>query len=183
MIEQTVSLAPDEKILTVVRRHWFPLAVQGVAYGFMFVVVVVGALSGALTLTTAAILPGDDAFGLALFTIGFFGLVLWVRFFAAWSDHYLDAWIISNRRIIDVEQHGFFSREVSSFPIDRVQDVTFEAVGFIATLLNFGNVRIQTASISEDFIMRMIPDPDGTKERVLDVVREVQDARREHYPQ
>jgi uncharacterized membrane protein YdbT with pleckstrin-like domain len=89
-----------------------------------------------------------------------------MHFFAMWSDHWLDMWIITNKRVIDIEQHGFFRREVSSFPLDRIQDVTYGMNGIIATWLKFGDVRIQTASISDTFIMREVPFPEEVKDAI-----------------
>jgi len=73
---------------------------------------------------------------------------------------------------VDIEQHGFFKREVSSFPLSKVQDVTYTVSGIIPTWLHFGDVRIQTASISEDFIMKQIPFPDLVRDRLEDLLQE-----------
>ena len=105
-----------------------------------------------------------------MYVLSFVALLLWVRFFTSWSDHWLDAWVITNRRIIDIEQIGFFRRQVSSFPIDRIQDVTYDVAGVLAMWLHFGNIRIQTASISEDLVMKQVPFPEDVKEHLMSVL-------------
>jgi len=168
---QAIALAEGEKIVVVIRRHWFSLAVEGVFDIFVFV-----CLIGAMLFLDTVMLVGENSqyaeavVPIGFFGLGFFGLLLWMHFFASWSDHWLDTWIITDRRFIDIEQKGFFVREVSSFPLDRIQDVTYTVAGIIPTWLHFGDVRIQTASISEDFIMRQVPFPQDVKEHLLTVL-------------
>jgi len=171
MITDTVPLQEGESILTVVRRHWFSLFVEGALNIFIFIIVIVSVV------VTDSVIVSEDTRGeftqfipIGFFAIGFVGLLLWMHFFATWSDHWLDAWIITTERVIDIEQHGFFRREVSSFPLTKIQDVTYTISGIIPTWLHFGDVRIQTASISEDFIMRQVPFPDLVKEHLVEVL-------------
>ncbi len=169
MLSALVPLHPDETILRTVRRHWFRVAVEAAGLGLVFLLTVLVVLAGevfALTLPDTLVSRGVAGV-LGVFVVATVGLFLWMKFFAVWSDHWLDVWIVTNRRIIDVEQKGFFIRQVSSFPLDRIQDVTYEVSGLIATWLNFGNVRIQTASISDDFIMRQVPHPNAVKDALM----------------
>lgn len=172
MNEKHLELRPDEHVITTVRRHWYRLAIEAGALVFIFIIVLV--VTGlAETLLLAVRTPDlslSKPLALGAFMIGLFGLLLWMRFFALWSDHWLDVWLVTDQRIIDIEQKGFFSREVSSFPLERIQDVTYEVHGLIATWLHFGDVRVQTASISNDFIMRQVPFPDLVKGSVMSVL-------------
>jgi hypothetical protein len=169
MIKDTVKLEDNEEIILIVRRHWFSLAIEAFTDLFIFL------------MTVLAVVAFDSVFlkhveigavSLSSFFLSFVALLLWMRFFGAWSDHWLDAWIVTNRRIIDIEQHGFFHREVSSFSLNRIQDITYTVSGIIPTWLHFGDVRIQTASISDDFIMRQIPFPEDVKEGIVRIVDE-----------
>jgi len=171
---KAVSLREGEEVLSVVRRHWFPLAVDGVVNIFIFTVVAVVLVIADIWFVAA----GGSGEGLGsllpigFFVLGFVGLLLWMHFFASWSDHWLDAWIITTERVIDIEQKGFFRREVSSFPLSKIQDITYTVSGVIPTWLHFGDVRIQTASISDDFVMRNVPFPDMVKEHLGKVLQE-----------
>ncbi|HCC04770.1 TPA: hypothetical protein DEP58_00510 [Patescibacteria group bacterium] len=171
MIAQAVALAEGENTVVVIRRHWYSLAVEGV----LDVVIFLCLIGAILFLDTVALVGENSKYTdtivpLGFFALGFFGLLLWMHFFASWSDHWLDAWIITDKRVIDIEQKGFFVRQVSSFPLDRIQDVTYTVSGIIPTWLHFGDVRMQTASISEDFIMRQVPFPQDVKEHLLSVI-------------
>jgi len=170
---QAVRLKEGEKVIRVIRRHWFHIALRAVADLFLFLLIAL-----AITLFDAYLIETQGGevlqrgFALGLYMLAFIGLFLWMHFFALWSDHWLDAWIITNKRIIDIEQHGFFRRQVSSFPLDRIQDVTYGINGIIAMWLKFGNIRIQTASISDDLIMKQVPFPETVKETIVQVIDE-----------
>jgi uncharacterized membrane protein YdbT with pleckstrin-like domain len=171
MMESAIQLNEGEEIIKTVRRHWFPLAVEGAVDIVIFTVLIaIVAIVGTVTSASGTASALGSVVPLGLFAIGFVGLLLWMHFFASWSDHWLDAWVITNRRIIDIEQHGFFHREVSSFPLERIQDVTYDISGIIAMWLHFGDVRVQTASISENFVMRLVPFPQDVKEYLLEVL-------------
>jgi uncharacterized membrane protein YdbT with pleckstrin-like domain len=94
-------------------------------------------------------------------------LVLWVIFFIEWTDYYLDFWIITNRRIIDVEQNGFFHREITSFRFEQIQDITVETRGLIETFFKFGTLQIQTAGHSRDIIIRDAHYPEDARSLIL----------------
>ena len=173
MINKVISLREGEKVVSIIRRHWYSLAIEGIVNIFIFTSVAV-----AVVLTNAVVFAEDTSgeytkfLTIGFFALGFLGLLLWMHFFISWSDHWLDAWIITTERVIDIEQHGFFTREVSSFPLEKIQDVTYTISGIIPTWLHFGNVRIQTASISEDLIMKQVPFPDLMKEQLVGVLQE-----------
>jgi membrane protein YdbS with pleckstrin-like domain len=170
MIAHAIALAPDETITHIVRRHWYHLVLVGWIDVVVLILFAIGV--GMFDYRISGFIAGDPVpiVFVSTYLISLVGLLLWMHFFAVWTDHWLDAWVITNKRIIDIEQKGFFSRQVSSFPLERIQDVTYETNGVIATALHFGNVRIQTASISSDFIMRQVPHPDQVKEKIMDAV-------------
>ncbi|MBI2618170.1 PH domain-containing protein [Candidatus Kaiserbacteria bacterium] len=90
-------------------------------------------------------------------------LFAWAWFFTAWTSHYLDIWIVTDRRIVDIDQKSLFHREISTLRMERVQDVTFEINGIVATVLNFGDVHVQTAGESEGFVIKGVAEPERIK--------------------
>ena len=96
-------------------------------------------------------------------------LILWIFFFVEWTDYYLDLWIITNKRIIDVEQNGFFHREVTSFSFDQIQDITVETRGFIETMLKFGTLHIQTAGHNRNIVIKDAHYPEDARSLILDL--------------
>jgi hypothetical protein len=85
-----------------------------------------------------------------------------------WTDHYLDIWVITSRRIININQVNLFRRQTASFQLERLQDITVEVSGIIETLLDFGTINAVTASgIHEEFRARHLPKPQQIKSLIL----------------
>jgi uncharacterized membrane protein YdbT with pleckstrin-like domain len=80
----------------------------------------------------------------------------------------LDVWIVTDHRIIDSTQHGFFNRSISELHISRIQDISVKTDGFIQTLLKFGDLEVQTAGTENKFHFRQIPDPEGVKNKIME---------------
>lgn len=100
---------------------------------------------------------------------------LWIGSFVAWSDYYLDIWIITDQRIIDVEQKGFFHRVVSEVDLKRVQDISSSVTGLIPTFFGFGNLIIQTAAEKNQFTMENIPHPVTVRRQITELARKAQE--------
>ncbi len=94
-----------------------------------------------------------------------------------WMDNYLDVWTVTTHRIISREQLGLFNRTVSELELYRVQDVSVEQKGFLSTMLNYGDLYIQTAGATERFALKNVGEP-------IKVARIIQrldeDAKHEH---
>ncbi len=95
--------------------------------------------------------------------------ILWSLFFVVWTNYYLDVWIITDQRIVDIEQFSLFSRDVSEFRMDRVQDLTVEVKGIIPTLMGFGDLHIETAGMHHQFHINEIPNPYEIKDRIVKI--------------
>ena len=95
-----------------------------------------------------------------------FGRYLGV-FFINLTKYYLDVWYVTNKRLIDVDQRMLFHRDEAVLRLENIQDVATGAKGIIQTLLNFGNIRAQTAGERREFIMRDIANPERIREVIV----------------
>ena len=102
---------------------------------------------------------GQNTYPVSILVISIYSLSIWLFFFHAFVDYYLDVWIVTNQRIINIEQKGLFSRIVSEQKLNRVQDITSEVHGIWATMMHFGTVYIQTAGEEPRFVFKQIPHP------------------------
>lgn len=141
-----LHLGPNERVLLVMRRHWVTLAR---ATTLFVALLLAPSLFLAIAPTYLPLLSGPGVRPIVNFFLALYLLGLLASMLITWVGYYLDVWIITTERIIDIEQHGLFHREVSEIAVDRVQNVTVETPGFIATALGFGNVKIQTAGEGE----------------------------------
>ncbi len=155
-----LNLENGEKIILEVRKHWFVFLgnVAGFLLGiFLPIIFYVLALIFLPDILRQKIL---DYKSLIIFIYSMWLLGVWVLFFIQWTNYYLDVWYITQKRIIDVEQKSIFHREISNLRFDKIQDISIEVRGFIATMLNFGDIAVQTAAEdSSDFVMINARDP------------------------
>ncbi len=100
-----------------------------------------------------------------------------------WIDNELDFFIITNERIIGIEQLAFMNRTVRECSLDQVQEVNGFAYGLIANLLNYGAVTIRTASDTSDFTMHLAPEPLEQARIILNIIQEFKGRHREHMNQ
>lgn len=157
-----LQLRENEKVLLSIRKHWFLMT--GPVLTFIILLI----LPPLLTLLFPADTLDRDYFNSALLGFGYilYLMMLLLFLFFAWTVYYLDRWTITNQRLIDIEQHGLFSREVSEIPLHRVQDVTIEVHGLLETLLHFGTIKIQTAG-EREFLIRGVPHLTEIKNVIL----------------
>jgi uncharacterized membrane protein YdbT with pleckstrin-like domain len=80
-------------------------------------------------------------------------------FFVGWLDYYLDAAIITNERIVDIDQNGLFNRTVSELHFSKIQDATGMCQGILQNVLDFGDVHVQTAGAAREFNIDKVPRP------------------------
>lgn len=97
-------------------------------------------------------------------------LFIWLLFFFSIIDYILDVWIITDRRIIDVRQNGFFSRTISEQTLSKIQDISSETHGFWATMWKYGNLSVQTAGEKNKLFFEEIPDPEAVRDMLIKLV-------------
>ena len=88
-------------------------------------------------------------------------------FFIFWTDYVLDIWIVTNKRIIDIEQIGLFKRETSSVRLENIQDVTCNIHGLIPTILHYGEINLQTSGTEKEFILKHAASARKAKELIM----------------
>jgi hypothetical protein len=163
-----------------VRKHWLVFTVELLPYVlFALIPFIIQYGAGMLAAANPAFLSYVETLSLAnpwmRFIFGVWWLIMWTGAFNTFTRYYLDVWIITTQRIIDVHQLGFFRRTVTSFLLSRVQDVTTSVEGFLPTLFHYGTLRVETAGdASENFSMDGIPHPEELRNLIL---REVEDLR------
>lgn len=146
-----------EKIILLLRRHRYILMVKIAFWGIVALMPIV--LYAIIKGTFINIIQTEFFAPIAVLFLSVYYLYIWLFAFHSFVDYYLDMWIVTNRRIINIEQKGLFARTVSEQKLSRVQDVTSDIKGMFATLFDFGTVHIQTAGEEARFIFKQIPDP------------------------
>jgi hypothetical protein len=165
MIAEKIHLEADEKILMRVRKNWFILFIQVLS------VLVVAILPPALYLfvkdaSLAESITSSYTGALVALYTGWL-LVMWMTLGSIWTNYYLDVWTVTNKRLIAVDQKGFFFRTTASFRLERLQDIIVSVNGIVATLLDYGSLEIQTAGNEKNFKANGLPHPGALKAVIL----------------
>lgn len=163
------EITEKEKIIKIIHRHWFDIFQQ-----FLIIVAVILVLISGFFIFPGIFAGSNNPnfYALLVFLESVFVLLIWVYAFLIWIDYYFDVWIITSEKIINVEQKGLFLRAVSELKYDKIQDVTVDVRGFFPTILNYGDVQIQTAGEQGKFFFRHVPDPYRIKNIIMDLQKQ-----------
>ncbi len=174
MLVEQIKLEADEKIIKIVRKHWFVMCMFIIGDLLLTLLPLIGyfILSKLIAELPVNQFVTMNSFSEFTGTIWFFYLawilLMWMHFTNHITDYYLDLWVITDRRIVAIDQRGFFRRHLSSFRLERLQDMNIEISGIIPTLLNYGFIEAQTAGGSnEEFKAKNMPDPRGLKSLII----------------
>ena len=160
----------NEDIILVLRRHWLTFVMQfmPIVGGVIFIIVVHVLVTEFMP---EVLVNGGE--NILFFVESLMAMMLWLIAFIFWIDYYFDVWIITDRRIIDIEQLGLFRRNVSELEHSKVQDVTTEIHGILPTLLKYGFVYVQTAGKKTRFIFKQVPHPMMVRKMILKLQQKV----------
>jgi uncharacterized membrane protein YdbT with pleckstrin-like domain len=173
-------LDQEEQIISTFRKHSFYITLE------IFFLIILGGLPAFLFLFTKVIKIEAGSEVLALYAFFYFIFVsfLWLVGFYSWTNYYLDIWILTDKRLVSVDQKGFFSREVSSIRLDKIQDINIETRGLLDTILHIGTIKVQSAGTDREFIMYGMRSPTNVKDiifkaqtRQIDAIRTVRIAK------
>lgn len=86
-----------------------------------------------------------------IFGLGILELGCVVVFFTAILEYYCDILIVTDRRVVEINQEQLFYRHISELNLLDVEDTNSTVQGVFATFLGFGTVNVQTAGEQENF--------------------------------
>ena len=104
-------------------------------------------------------------FFLALFTFGYF-----FENFLSW---YFNSYIVTNKRVVDIDFYGIIHRRFSEAPLRNIEDITNAISGFGPVIFHYGDVSIQTAAEAREITFENVPDPDRVQDIVSDLISEI----------
>jgi uncharacterized membrane protein YdbT with pleckstrin-like domain len=166
------ELEPGEVTVLSARKHWFLFLAELLPYAIMvvipFAIPMLLALAPPPFASYAQFFTYTSSAGRLI--LGVWLLLTWTSAWGTFTRYFLNAWILTNQRIVDIKQPRFFSRKVSSLFLTRVQDVTTDVTGLLYSLLGIGDIRVQTAGKDDEFVMHGIPRPEVMRDLILKYV-------------
>lgn len=168
---------PGEQTILFLRRHWIAV--------LRLVVITAVAAAAPLALIwlfgelfpTFLNKPTSNA--IAMVFVSMYYLAVTTFFFQEFIDYYLDTWVVTTERIINVEQHGLFHRVASEMHLAMVQDVSATVQGAVRTFLNYGDVQLHSAGPIQQFHFKEIANPERIRQTILRL-SEADKSRHEH---
>ncbi|MSU55578.1 MAG: PH domain-containing protein [Candidatus Taylorbacteria bacterium] len=165
-----IDFAENETYVRTVRRHWIFFAAE-VAFFIFTALIPLGLYlffgNDVVPLIVKSSIIAGNLNGFLLFCYSIYLLFIWFGVWLEWTDFHLDIWVLTNQRIIDIEQNGLFNRKISEYRLDMIQDVTVVIPSFIATIFHFGNISIHTASDRSKFDFSRIANPEKVRDDIM----------------
>ncbi len=116
-------------------------------------------------------------------TWGVWLLILWVlsgmimlgRAYLKWARTVL---VITDRRVVDHDQKGFFDRVVTEARYDQIDEVSYQVKGIASTLFRYGTLRVQLNGSAADIEVHHIKKPAKISDKINDLRSEVHGQKR-----
>lgn len=161
------GIRKDENVLTVIRKH--PIVYTKIIA--VFILTVLLPLSIFLFVWFSYYPFSENhtsgiVIGLFACTYLLYGLLFTS---IAWLNEEFDLFVITNQRLIDIVQVSFLERRVATTPLEQIQDATINVKGILKTILNYGDLTIQTASgDASEFYIDHVHNPTLIARKILD---------------
>jgi len=148
------ELNEDEKLIALIRKHWITLTLP---------------LAKAIVAIAVIAILAQKLFE---FEYGKEIVFVWIITSILYAVHeiiiwYLDCYIITNKRIIDIDQKNIFRRIVAEVGIENIQEVVYLTNGPLETILGYGTVNVKTSSNGSMIGMEQIPNPVEVKDIIV----------------
>jgi uncharacterized membrane protein YdbT with pleckstrin-like domain len=158
-----------EDIKLVIRADVFTLVVKSLFFYIVFFLFLIGRV----------FISGLEPIFISGYEFLMWGVssLMIVNFIVIFHNYYLSMQIITNERVIDIDQTGIFKREINTVPITNIQDVTFKRDTFLKSILNYGDIIVQTSGQSPKeskdgvlgVVFNNVPRPAEVKEFLLQI--------------
>lgn len=152
----------DEQILFIFRRH-----IIAMRKGFWLLLI-------PFTISSLPVLAWPSTaevywFPLAGFLVGGF---LFLYHFLMW---YYTIFIVTDQRLRQVTQRGFFGKDVVELGLSKIQSISYNIPGFSGEVLGFGTIVIQT--YVGDLIINKAEHPQDVYNKLQDAVAAAEKAQ------
>lgn len=165
------KLEQNEYVIIIARRHWFAPVLK--TLGLLFSLLIPFFFSSLfISLSDTLKIIGNPTVFSMIILIGWF-FIVWNIAFIVWTNHFLDVLIITNLHILDIDQIGLWHREVSTVQLSKVQDISSKTEGIIASILDYGDIEIQSAGSLTNFIVKGVQKPDLLRQKMNEQINNI----------
>ncbi len=119
------------------------------------------------------IIPGIYAYDWladGLTKLALFGpLLVLAYWFHRWVGWYYTVYLVTDRRIVEIKQKGFFDRTVQEWQLNKIYNVNYHVDGLEAVMFGYGDITAKT--VIGEFVMPRIHRPTDIYHQLLEAVR------------
>ena len=159
---------PNEKTVLIIRKHWFIFLIALFRDSILLLVPL--PVIWFLNTTFPGFADGLIIYPVYILSLSSYYLLILLFSFIKFIDLYLDVWVVTTKCVVGIEQKGMFSRIESEHRFDRIQDITIEVHGPIATVLDYGDIHVQTAGENVRFLFLKAPSPYALKKELSKLI-------------
>jgi len=157
---------PDEEVVLVTKQHiWLLMPIAIVILVVLLINGVVFWWFAASKITSVSI----------LLTVVFGGIYSFLFWFS-WNN---SDYILTDQRVIKIDQLSMFNRVISEAEIHRIQEISTEIKGPIKTMFNFGTVKIKTASDNSRLDLDDVSNPYDVQQAIVQIQKKSSEPTRE----
>lgn len=162
-----IRLLPDERIVVKLRKHWIILIRDTI--GTILLAFFPLILFAIIQLVAPQFLYFENYFAFMSFATMLWLLLIFLSLAVIWTDFYLDLWIVTDKRIISVDQVSLFNRKVTTLSHERIQEIIVKEENFMQAFFKYGTLDIETASPTDgDATMEGVPHPENVRRAILE---------------
>jgi len=109
----------------------------------------------------------EGGIGLVIFVAWLFsGILLLTRAYLMWAR---TIFVVTDMRVIDYDQKGFFYRIVTEARFDQIDEVSYQIKGIFSTLFRYGTLQLQLRGSSADIQVDQVKHPN----RIADLINDL----------
>lgn len=171
-----LSLGANEHIVKVFHKHWFIFLINvAITALLIYAPKALSYVPKEFTDWASSFKPFLDAIYSAW--VAFLSISLLVIA----TNYFLDIWILTNKRLVDVEQKSLFRRSIVEMRLEHIEDIHVKISGVIGTLLGIGTLEVDSGGPVKEFSLINIASPAQSRDLIssqaskkLDEVKKVE---------
>lgn len=152
---------PGETVYYVFEKHWIAELPEYLAFVFFYIVPIFIALIVSFYIPTKFI-------PLLWLFFSIYAVITALLLFIRWLNEALDLFVLTDRRLIDITQHGFLKRQTTTANLSQIQHVTYKQKGVVHNVFNIGHIDVLTAGANSDLALEYIQNPANAADMILE---------------
>lgn len=150
-------LESGEKLMYTMHKHWIVVYRKMLEIGFFGIAIPAGILFFFFEFNS---LPAYALYA-------WIGLGILASLYA-FTDWYADAWLLTDKSIIDVHWDGFLRRSAQRIGYSSIESIIYEIKGFKATLFNYGTLTLNNES-GNTIVIQNISNPKKAEAKLTEM--------------